>query len=177
MKKVLMFLVICGFVMTMSASAFAMVLPVGAPFSIGSWSQQFNESGVGSFNQIAVWSLSGDIFEAPAFTAFSASGWTSYDPSASNAFAFGPDNSNLNFNINFVGTSATPLSFLFMASQDLTAKEWAFASWNNGWTIRAATGEEIGNKGPTTPVPEPTTILLLGMGALGLFGLKKRKVA
>jgi hypothetical protein len=178
MKRALMILGVCGLTMFLATSAFAAILPIGGAFSssIGSWAQQFNESGVGTFNQGGIWSLSGDIFEAPGFSNASSTDWFSDAPSASYAYAFGPSTTSLDFNINFNGSSSSSLSFLFMASQDMDVREWAYASWNgSSWSIRAATDTETAGKGPIDPsaIPEPATMSLLGLGLLGIFGLKK----
>ena len=38
---------------------------------------------------------------------------------------------------------------------------------------------QVGTYGPisSTPTPEPATMAMFGMGTLGLFGLRKRKIA
>jgi hypothetical protein len=54
----------------------------------------------------------------------------------------------------------------FVVSTDYLPSRVAASAWDGG---TAAEGFTYG------PVPEPTSMLLLGMGVLGLFGLGRKK--
>jgi len=49
----------------------------------------------------------------------------------------------------------------------------SLAKFVQAYDVYEVTGIQHG-KGITTPVPEPTSMMLLGMGVLGLFGLRKK---
>jgi hypothetical protein len=51
--------------------------------------------------------------------------------------------------------------------------DWSTAE--NGQHLGAATGLALGFENGTTPVPEPATFGLLGLGLLGLAGLRRRR--
>jgi hypothetical protein len=137
----------------------------GNPIEGGSWSQGFNESGVGNFDRMQVDWLSGTMFEPPTFTSL-ASGWNVvYENGGRNAVALGTAIDNMTFNIHFTGNSADGVSFQFTAFNGTVVKESARATYNGGWNF-AASGSPA--KLPSE-VPEPGTLLMLGI-VLGLGG-------
>ena len=171
-------------VLLVAGMANASIVAVGLPQETGSWAQEFNEKGVGQFNQMAVQMLTGAGFEAPAFSAFHSTGWTNTNNNSVYAVAAkgaGYD-TDMNFDLNFLGSSSSPLSFVFVAYKDEVKLEYAKAVWNGGWTITgfvlsdAPTWQTMAD---AAAVPEPTTIIvwsLLGLVAAG-YGVWRRKRA
>lgn len=152
----------------------ASIVAVGGPEAGHSWSQGFNESGVGNFDLVVVRMVSvGDYFETPAHSGFSDGAWAlSYEntpPTPTIAAASGSATTNLTWNITFIGTSDNPLNFDFVAFNGETVVESANADWNgSGWTITAGTWYPVRSE-----VPEPMTLGLLGLGGL----LLRRRMA
>ena len=70
MKKLMLLLM--SIVLFMPAMALAVPTTIGDPIEGNSWSQQFNESGVGNFNIMEIYMLSDDYFEQNAFSGFTA---------------------------------------------------------------------------------------------------------
>jgi len=175
MKRIMFIVVMCAFA---AVPAFADLTPIDAPMEGGSWSQGFNETGVGSFDLVAVQMVSpGDSFEHWTHSSFSTGGWSTVyeNPSALPilATATGPGVTSLTWYIKFAGPSSNPLVFDFVAFRGDVRLESAHASWSgSGWTI---TG---GSWNPTRAelVPVPAAVLL-GMLGLSLAGVKLRKFA
>jgi len=153
--------------------AMAGLSPVEDPFPAGSWGQQFNESGVGPYDQMIIKFVAGPggPLESPAFTAFSVGGWASGPTVNGIASAVGPDTSNMNFNILFQGTNADSLTFHFWALLDGVTLEGAQAVWNGNWTITP-----LASSAPPAPaVPEPLTAAAAFFAIGGLGGYIRRR--
>jgi hypothetical protein len=175
-KRIIFIAVMCAFV---AAPAFAdLFTAIGGPGVGDSWTQAFNESGVGNFDLVAVNMVTaGDSFEHSTHSGFSVGGWSllyenngGINPTL--ASASGPSVTSLTWNIKFAGDTSNTFAFDFVAfksGKDEIA-ERAHAVWNGGWTITAGTWNPT--RADVVPVP---AAVLLGMLGLGAAGLKLRK--
>lgn len=157
--------------------AAADLIDFGDPIEIGSWAQAFNESGVGSFDAMEVFMVSGaSDFNPPGFSNFSGAGWSGDVINPDYAVATGTAQTNMNFNIRFTSNQSTPFAFDFLAWEGGvfgTLKEAAHAVWTgSSWNITAITNPDINGY---NRVPIPGALVLLGSGLLGLAGLGWRR--
>ena len=169
--KVLMVLALAA-VICLPGMAGATVSTIGGGSVTGSWTQGFNESGVGLFDHIEAFITSGPPFEAPIFSSYSVAGWDCTYPNLNYAAGCGPAVDNLTFNIQFSGDYSTPFSFDFLAYTGGcfgtgVCVEADHAVWDGGWTITSFDGCNYDH----SAVPLPPSVLLLGTGLLGLVGL------
>ena len=171
-KKLLIVVAVALAIGVAAPTASAGPIPIGNPIPTNSWAQAFNESGVGLFNQMDVFTLTGLGFETPAFT--SLPGWTFFGDS-NHAWASGSAFDNLTFNLNFNGGSVSPLSFIFVASLNGVVLEKANAVWAGGWTITGYTGQTGDADQLGSSVPDGgATVALLGCALVGLGVLRRR---
>ena len=177
LAKVIMLLALAA-VICLPGIGLADYTTIGEPTETGSWSQQFNESGVGLFNIIEAFSLSGNSFEPTPFTGFSNGGWSGSLVNPTYALGTGPAVTSLNWWINFFGAKASPLVFDFLAWNNDVIRERAHASWSgSSWTITVLSGEGEPGEYDRSAVPIPAAVWLLGTGLVGLFGIRRRFVS
>jgi hypothetical protein len=115
-------------------SAMAAIVPVGDPIEGSSWSQGFNESGVGNFDRVEVIWVSGSLLAGQSSLP---AGWTVILNNPYLSIATGSSaTSNMTWNISFQGNKSSSLSFYFKAWEGASLKEEALAVWNgSSWTI------------------------------------------
>jgi len=175
MKKNLRTFILCllvGVFLFSPMPAKASLIIEGDPFEIGSWAQRFYESGVGLFDRLEAYMISGDDdFEGPGFKNFDKAGWTASMPNSDHITATGTAYDILYFDLCFADDKSDPLVFDFVAWKGTTLLEVARASWNgSGWSIGSSPIDY------RKPVPEPGTMLLLGFGLAGLVGFGRKKL-
>lgn len=177
-----------GFVLvallTIVPAATANLTPLGDPQPIGSWAQRFEESGVGSFDLLAVvWvSPATTGFEAPVFRNFTDPSWGNAINTKSVATATGSALNWMQFDLAFLPDTNVPISFMFYAFAPgvNTPVDSALASWNGGgWSFRivqdAMTRTSLAVQ-TSIPVPAPAAAGLVALG-LGLVGWFRRRFA
>jgi hypothetical protein len=176
MRKLIFFTIICAFV---SVPASADLISIGDPVEGNSWSQGFNETGVGNFDLVAVRMVSaGDSFEHWTHSGFSNGSWSTYYENPSGLYptlatATGNAVTSLTWSIKFAGAKSNPLVFDFVAFNGETLLERTRASWSgSGWSF--ATSPLTFTRAQFVPIPGA---VLLGMLGLSVAGVKLRKFA
>jgi hypothetical protein len=130
--------------------AFGGITAVGDPIPTDSWAQGFYETDVGLFDEMVIQMQSGGPFQTTAFTNFSEPGWTNVG-GADTAWAVGGNSTYVVFNINFEGSSSSPLVFEFWALRNGVVVEDTRVFWNPGWSYALG----LNNPAPSLPVPDP----------------------
>ncbi|MFG0329795.1 MAG: hypothetical protein ACF8PN_07860 [Phycisphaerales bacterium] len=156
-------------------------VPIGDPNKGNSWSQAFQETGVGLFDLVAVRIVSGGPFDSPTHRSFNRAGWaTVYEQGGASptlGTAVGPSTTNLIWRIHFESDMPEPLEFDFVAFRGNTLLEEANAKWDGAaWTIRLSN-----NWNPTRnmllPLPMPAAIACAGLGGVLFTNRRRRQVA
>ncbi|MFH1011764.1 MAG: cohesin domain-containing protein, partial [bacterium] len=120
----------------LSAGSAMAIETVGDPIDGDSWSQAFNESGVGNFDHMQMLMVSGPPFRTPNGIVGMASGWSQSYNDGTLLIADGPSLVSTNMTIYFSGNKSTPFTFIFQAWGGTTRKEEATVVWNgSSWTI------------------------------------------
>jgi len=157
-----------GCIVCCASSSFAGLAPVGDPYDTESWGQKFREAGVGAFDTMIIQIVAGGPFPVPAFKNFNKAGWTSHGD-LQLAWAVGPDQTDMTFDIQFEGLKSTPLAFNFWALNDGVTLEGTHAGWTgNKWNFTTLSGS-------APAVPEPLTMASAFFAIAGLGGYIRRR--
>jgi hypothetical protein len=178
MKRVLLIAAAMSLVMAASApTASAGLITVGDPFITNSWGQRWNESGVGLFDKMEFFIVSGESrFEDPGIANFSSGGWTGAVVNPSYALASGAALTSMDFDSRFTGNTS-PITFYFLAWQDVTLLEFVRVTWNGGWSYASlntnSSGQYDFDRSPAVP-DGGATLVLLGGALMGLGALRRK---
>jgi hypothetical protein len=179
-----------GLIICLPAMAGA-VTSIGEPQPAGSWSQEWQENGVGNFKALEFFVISPSSIdmEAPGFRSFNTSGWTVGDPNPKYTYATNSGEITDTRWVSFFTGSATVGTTLDLFAWDGgvlgTLKDYARAIYdpsqpNNsyGWVISAAVHDPTGVDYNRNAVPLPPSVLLLGSGLLGmgLLGWRRKLI-
>ncbi len=173
MKKLLTMLFVVSIMLAVSSSAFAWTMLDTGVY----WRQDSSDLGGSQFDKVTLSWISGAQFASPAMlNYFSFNTWTvTGNALASMATAPAPTNGPIGINFAFQGTSPSATNFYYGAwlDNDLLAMYRVWYPDSGPGNVRLWQAELIEN--PQWPVvPEPGSMLLLSMGILGLFGLRKK---
>jgi MYXO-CTERM domain-containing protein len=148
---------------SVTSVARADMAPVGDPFPHGSWGQQWVENGVGNFDHVQFFMISGATqFDTPtALQGFSAS-WSQTYNDGNVAVMDGNAVNELYWSHIYTGDQSTPFSYCFEAYSNGVMVDSVVINWvpNVGWTFDAKTASH------GFVVPTPGAAALMGLGAL-----------
>jgi len=202
MARLLMALAALGVIVAPGAAR-AAIQVAGEPVGSDGWTQAFRESGVGTFDFVAVKIVSPEgEFAAPGLGGFNRARWSAEGVGSSEviAAAHGPQVGDMTFEIAFSGPSSDPLAMVFVAFREGSLLEESKVEWDgNAWigapafpsTQEWSLGNsdwgpadilaEGGNPNPTMlpPIPEPVSVTIWGVlvGLVTTFGWWRRRRA
>jgi hypothetical protein len=166
-----------GMLVCLPGMASADLISTGDPMEIGSWAQRFQENGVGTYDTMEFFIVSGATdFEAPGANNFSSSGWTGTVINPDYARATGSDKTDMQFDVRWTSAQSVPFRMDFLAWDGSILKEAVHADWSGGgWSFTGFALTQDYQDANFSRVPLPPTALLMGVGLLGMVGLGWRR--
>jgi hypothetical protein len=177
----LLFAVAVALTVSVTAAHADGIVTVGGPSSFPTyWSQEWNESGVGNFDNLELFIETTGVYFSDAGSA-NDDGWTASLVNPQYVYMAGEDVTNLNFNLDFITDPSVPLTVdLYTTCNNADAAvcpvigaiDSVIMSYDGlgGWTnLGPAPG-----LGSENTAPEPTTFVLMGTALIGV-GIRLRR--
>jgi hypothetical protein len=149
-----------------TGSALADIIKIGPPQPAHSWIQQWSENGIlggimQPYNKVVVQMVVGGL----EFLTPNTSGWTLNGTTMS---LNGSQTGQFDFATTFFGTWQESVSFYYWVFRDDTLLSTQLLTWDPNteeWSFEYPNNCVL----PSTNVPEPGLVLLLGIGLIGVF--------
>jgi hypothetical protein len=174
MKRVL--LVLCVAVLSVSVIPTQAVVFIDGPWEGESWRARFGEGWGLTFDFLRVDWQSGNKFEPAVFRNFShddGSWGPVWDYDYSAAYAGNAD-TYIEWDWHFAGSSSQPVHFKYAAYHNGVLQLAQYVHWNPGWDYPVIHDWDPGLN-PPPPIPEPASILTLGLGLIVGAGVYRRR--
>ena len=178
MKKLLVFFVM---VLALCVAAPPVMATSTGQSDTGSWTQAFYEDGVynstnQTFNKLEAFMVSGGVpWEAPGMSVFSNGSWSGHLVNQYYAVAGGGTSSDMFYNYDFTGARGDTFAFdtLVWNNNAVVGAQHSYYS-NGAWSYAEFTYGGSDQYDDRTSVPEPAIMLLLGLGLVGLAGVRRK---
>ena len=173
MKKIVLLFAIALAVAVVPA--LADVNPTGTGSLPGDWSQQWLENGIGKFNSVEWYVVSGSPLQTPGLSGFSDPSWsvTYLQGDGGAAFAVGGIVTDLYFYTSFADPQIPSQYYFYADLNGVIVDNYLITNDGTGWTAIVQGGAPV----PPPSVPEPASILLTGTLLLGASSLLKRRLS